>query len=125
MEDFDSKCKIDPPNGKNCIPQRGGLDPSIRIRSELKEYIDKTFEKINDRFNQMNARFDRIEIMIKNLIGNVQEQNKSCSRMDSHINFVEDTYETLRSPLDFITSKINIFRGLEDTPVLPRIEYVI
>lgn len=123
MEDFESKCEIGSPTGGDCITQRGVSDPLIQ--SELEEYIDKTFEKINDRFNQMNDRFDRIEIMIKNLIGNVQEQNKSCSKMNSHINFVEDTYETLRSPLDFITTKINIFRGLEDAPALPRIEYVI
>ncbi len=76
-------------------------------------------KNINLRFDVIEARFDQLDELILNLIGTVKKQNETCSKMDDHIDFVECTYETLRSPLDFITTNVNRMRGIEDKTKLP------
>ena len=78
--------------------------------------------KEQEHFDQMEVRFDRLEKLIIDLNTSVNKQSKSCSKMDDHINFVEGAYETLRSPLDYVTSKVNRLRGIEGEHQLPQIE---
>lgn len=70
----------------------------------------------------LDNRFDRLEKLISDLTETVNKQSKSCKKMDTHIEFIEGTYETLRSPLDFVTSKINRLRGVEEQVNLPEIQ---
>lgn len=69
----------------------------------------------------LNERFDRLEKLILDLTETINKQSKSCKKMDTHIEFIEGTYEKLRSPLDFVTSKINRLRGVEEVN-LPEIK---
>ena len=41
----------------------------------------------------------------------IENLTKICSRMDSHINFVEKTYDTLKTPLDYLTKKVSYITG--------------
>ena len=41
----------------------------------------------------------------------IENLTKTCARMDSHINFVEDTYDTLKTPLNYITQKVAYITG--------------
>ena len=64
-----------------------------------------------------------LKLEIRILSNKINNLDKSCSRMDGHINFVENTYSTLRSPLNIFSSIINKFYGnVEDTTDLPTIE---
>lgn len=36
---------------------------------------------------------------------------KDCNRMDTHIDFVNNVYDGLKYPLDFIKNKINYLSG--------------
>jgi archaellum component FlaC len=63
-------------------------------------------DKITNLENKINNLEQKIDLLIK-----------TCGRMDSHINFVETTYETLRSPLNFIKNKLNYTR--QQLPELP------
>ena len=38
--------------------------------------------------------------------------------MDSHINFVEKTYDTLKYPLNYITEKVSNITGKKQTNIL-------
>lgn len=51
---------------------------------------------------------------VKSLKDNQSELNKSCARMDSHISFVEDTYETLKNPLNIFKNKIEYVFGKKE-----------
>ena len=51
---------------------------------------------------------DELKLMRKEL----EEIKKSCKRMDEHIQFVNGTYSHLRTPLDWLTKKINRIRGV-------------
>lgn len=49
----------------------------------------------------------QLKKVIEELSKNIKSMNASTSRMDSHIDFVEGTYETLRRPLNYITDRVN------------------
>lgn len=70
---------------------------------------------------EMKEGFMRINDTLMELIKAIEKLDGSCSKMDDHISFVEGTYETLRSPLDYITKNVNRLRGVESTE-LPQIK---
>lgn len=43
-----------------------------------------------------------IHTELKNLRKDVKELKTTCGRMDNHISFVEHTYDTLKTPIDYI-----------------------
>ena len=82
-----------------------------------------------DRYEDVKKDILNLKQEIKNLTNIVETLVQVCSRMDessakmgNHIDFVENTYETVRSPLTFITNRINQIRGIEKYNDLPRIE---
>jgi archaellum component FlaC len=81
-----------------------------------------TDSEINMLRKEMNDHFDIINKTLIKLIQVVDKLDGSCSKMDEHINFVETTYETLRSPLDYFTNKINGLRGVDEMKQLPNIK---
>lgn len=71
---------------------------------------------------EMMEQFERINRTLIELIEIVGKLDGSCSKMDDHINFVETTYDTLRSPLDYLTNRINRLRGVNEQKQLPNIQ---
>lgn len=43
---------------------------------------------------------------IKMLSDKIERLDRSCSRMDNHINFVENTYDILRTPLNVVSNLV-------------------
>jgi hypothetical protein len=43
---------------------------------------------------------------IQMLSDRIEKLDKSCSRMDNHINFVENTYDILRTPLNVVSNLV-------------------
>jgi hypothetical protein len=41
-----------------------------------------------------------------------------CSRMNNHISFVEATYTTVKTPMDFVLQKISSYMGISSTEYL-------
>lgn len=58
---------------------------------------------------------------MKGIRDDMEKLKFDLTKMVNHIDFVEGTYETLRSPLDYVTTKINRLRGLENTETLPEL----
>lgn len=60
--------------------------------------------------NEVIIRLDRIENALLELTKKIDSLSNTCSRMDGHISFVEDTYDTLKNPLRIIKEKVeNVF----------------
>lgn len=43
---------------------------------------------------------------VKELSDKIDNIDNSCSKMDSHINFVEDTYDNLKNPINIVSNLI-------------------
>jgi archaellum component FlaC len=61
-------------------------------------------DMLGDQMNNVNAKLDFLSTKMSDC-------ESSCKNMDDHINFVEETYQTLRSPLDFVKSQVNYITG--------------
>jgi predicted nuclease with TOPRIM domain len=69
---------------------------------------------MNDIKNDLNE----IKTNLRELTEAVKSLEQQCSRMNNHINFIEETYSSLRTPLDFLLQKVNYITG-SNVPVLP------
>ena len=62
--------------------------------------------------NENDIRLKRIEDNIEEILnilkGDVQP---NCSKMGTHINFVENVYDNVKNPLGFFCSKLNLFQN--------------
>jgi len=77
--------------------------------------MSDVLEKIKTIQNKLDILDDKIELVLSLL----KQQTASCNKMDSHITFIENTYDTLRTPLNFITSNVNKMMGITSTQPLP------
>ena len=58
---------------------------------------------------------------VKMLTEIVVRLEKSCSRMDDHITFVDHVYERVQRPMNFVLGKVSRLMGRSEQ-VLPQIE---
>lgn len=77
-------------------------------------------EQLTIKLDHIIDKLDYLEKKIDTLDKKINECEKSCQNMDDHIYFVKNTYTSLRAPLDFIRSKVNILTGQESLS-LPQI----
>jgi hypothetical protein len=57
-------------------------------------------EEIITILNDINKKLDRIEERLINL-------EKIEEKMDTHIDFIEEVYNNIKHPLNYVTNKIN------------------
>ncbi len=62
-------------------------------------------EKFNNLEKNLNKKLDDLE---KNKLNHVQE---SCDRMNNHIDFINETYSTLQTPLNYVKNKVEYLMG--------------
>lgn len=64
-------------------------------------------EKLTEEVSILKETVNKLILVIEELSNDVKNMKKSTSRMDSHIDFVEETYDTLKKPINYIAGKIN------------------
>ena len=66
--------------------------------------IDK-IKNIELKINQLNNKMDHIITLLEN------DVSKNCKKMGNHITFIENVYDTVHYPLNFICNKVNGIMG--------------
>lgn len=74
------------------------------------QYLDK-LDLILFEIRQLNEKMDRLEKLSKERHEQLQSLKTTVDRMDGHIDFVEDTYDKLKFPIDVIKRKIEYMFG--------------
>jgi hypothetical protein len=78
---------------------------------------------IDDKLIKIMTRLEERLTNIETIIGIVVKNNKiveeDCSKMRQHIDFIENTYALVRTPLSYIKEKIEYVMGRETTSELP------
>lgn len=82
---------------------------------------EEKLDKILNLLNSLYLKVNELDDKVNKLIENQRNIENDCSKMKGHINFVEDTYEKVREPLNFITEQVNYILGYENRE-LPVIE---
>ena len=88
---------------------------------ELKIKVNNLETLIIEKFNNLekilNNKFDDLE---KNKLNHVKE---SCDRMNNHIDFINETYSTLHTPLTYVKNKVEYLMGYQsESKSLPTIK---
>jgi chromosome segregation ATPase len=79
-------------------------------------------DKIIDMIKILETKIDTIDQKIEILTEKYNNIEKDCSKMGEHIEFVEDTYSTVRAPLNYIKNKIEYMMGRDREKELPAIK---
>ena len=67
----------------------------------------------------IDLRLKNIESQLNIKLTNIETD---CSKMNNHINFVENTYNRVRVPLSYLKTKIELIMGVSNNNDLPLIE---
>ena len=82
-----------------------------------KEVVEAMYDMLLD----LTSKVNNIESKLDKIMTKQNEINKSTARMDSHIGFVEQTYSSLKAPLQFVKDKVSFLTGNQKEN-LPSIE---
>jgi hypothetical protein len=55
--------------------------------------------------DDINTKLDLIIVKLNKIERHIELTSSTCDRMDDHIDFVEDTYNKLRHPIQYITGQ--------------------
>ena len=70
--------------------------------SELIDFIEK-IELMREEIRIISIKLDKV-------MDKLEVNHEECTKMGNHINFVENVYQSIKSPLNFIFDKVNIYR---------------
>jgi hypothetical protein len=69
---------------------------------------ENSIENINERVIRIEKKLDLILKLLE------KDIKPNCTKMGSHIDFVEDVYDNVKNPLGFICNKVNYLSGNDD-----------
>jgi len=67
--------------------------------------IEQRLIVIENEVHKLNTKVDQILELLNSA-------KTSCDKMDTHIDFVNNTYKTLKAPLDYISHSFNNTKNL-------------
>jgi chromosome segregation ATPase len=81
--------------------------------------LENIRNKLVDLEKLIIDKFDNLEKKIDLLNNENKEIKKECTKMGSHIDFIEDTYNTLQMPLNYVKKSIERLTGStsKDLPI--------
>lgn len=66
---------------------------------------------LEERVGKIEKRIENIDDKLSILLNLIEINNSDCKKMANHIDFVEETYTSLRTPLEFLKNKFNSLTG--------------
>lgn len=91
------------------------------MNNEFSQHIINKLDLIIDMIQSIEQRITKIEISIANIDEKNTGVEKDCSKMRDHIQFIETTYDIIRTPLAYIKNNIDFIMG-NDSQELPQIK---
>jgi hypothetical protein len=87
--------------------------------------MQKDKDKLDDIYNlilELTQKVNNIEKKLNILLDKNNDIENACSKMNGHIEFVEDTYTNVRAPLNYLKNKIEYMMGRNNDKELPAIK---
>ena len=67
-------------------------------------------KEITEKVDQLAQEIDNLSVKLDKIMELLHFNHDECTRMGNHINFIENIYDSVKSPLNFICDKINIYK---------------
>ena len=77
--------------------------------------LETIYEEEELDFKTIEKKLDLILEKLSKLEKNTKENTEKCEKMSSHIDFIENVYSNLKSPLDYMRYKLG-FSGQTELP---------
>lgn len=71
-----------------------------------------------ERYTELCHSIKILDKKVDAILTRLDAINKDTKRMDSHIDFINKTYEKLNSPLMWMCDKVNTIRGIKGSDSL-------
>lgn len=72
----------------------------------------------DDKLDILLTKLSNIEIKLEGLEKDIQTIKEQTTKMDDHVDFVNNVYETVEAPLHYITDKFHYMIGSSNTKQL-------
>lgn len=82
----------------------------------------KKMDDIEIRLTNLESVLKNLDTRLLNIDNVLKDVVKSSSKMSSHIDFVEETYETLKFPINYVKTSIEKYVGYDNNKELPTIQ---
>lgn len=70
--------------------------------------------EIQSKLNSLEYKLIDLEIKLNKILELLENDIKpNCNKMNTHIDFVDKVYDSVKNPLDFICNKVNKLSGTE------------
>ena len=80
------------------------------MSSPLGGFSDTT--KIESRLITLEHEMHKLNTKVDMILEILAQTKNSCDKMDTHIEFVNNTYKSLKAPLDYISDSFNSTKNL-------------
>lgn len=97
------------------------VEQQKKFNEKLTSDIKKINEKSEDEIKRLNEKLDEVMLCMKELMGEFKKINKSCDKMTDHIDFVENVYDKVKKPLNFLKNSAAKLYGDSSSEDLPKI----
>ena len=78
---------------------------------DIKILISNLEKLIINKFDEIDKKIDALIEYNNNNDNKIDEIKVECKKMGSHIDFVEDTYNVLQTPLNFVKRSVERLMG--------------
>ena len=70
--------------------------------------------EIKSKLNSLEYKLIDLEVKLNKIIELIENDvAPNCNKMSSHIDFIDNVYDTVKSPLNFMCNKVNVLSGNE------------
>jgi len=83
-------------------------------------------KQLEERICKLEQLYERIEQKLDQILEIIDTKiSKSCNKMSSHIDFVENVYDNVKNPLGFICNRVSKLIGSDEQYTLENQEGII
>lgn len=81
------------------------------------ENLNEKIEKLSEKIENLNEKMDQVLLILN------KDVSKNTKKMGDHIDFVENVYENVKSPLGFICNTIKHYIGTKKYTLENHLEF--
>lgn len=80
-------------------------------------------EEIKARLNTIDYKLIDLDVKLNKILNLLEEDiQPNCKKMSSHIDFVDNVYDNVKNPLDYLCNKINNLTGTTESKTLGNVK---
>ena len=80
-------------------------------------------EEIKARLNTIDYKLIDLDVKLNKILNLLEKDvQPNCKKMSSHIDFVDNVYDNVKNPLDYLCNKINNLTGTTESKTLENVK---